>query len=288
MAKDVALAVDLGAVSGRVMADAADHGWSPAGCRLKAKLRNGDVAFGLWFTLETPSITEIAAQISLDWVCIDTEHGHLDFKEVVEHLRAAKGSRTACLVRVPGIEQGPIKRVLDLGADGIIVPQVRTRADVESVVSCAKYPPHGRRGIGGERPTRWGRGLKLARTANQNTLVIPIIENLEAGKNIEAMLDVPGVDAFFFGPADYTASAGFPGEWETKTVARELVRLKDQTRQRRIPCGIIATSVQDGRCRLRQGFQMLGLGSDCGMLIHSITDSLAKHGRTINASVWER
>ena len=113
--------------------------------KLKQKLNGGKVALGLWVTLESPSITEIALRLGLDWICIDTEHGHLDFKEVVEHLRAASRSNVACLVRIQEIEQGVIKRVLDLGADGIVVPQVRTAEEVERAVYFAKYPPRGQK-----------------------------------------------------------------------------------------------------------------------------------------------
>src|SRR5213595_3255159 len=120
---------------------------------LKQKLRGGQTTFGLWVTLEAPTITEIATHLGLDWICIDTEHGHLDFKEVVEHSRAASRSDVACLVRVQEIEQGVIKRVLDLGADGILVPQIRTAEEVERAVYFAKYPPRGFRGIGAERST---------------------------------------------------------------------------------------------------------------------------------------
>src|SRR4051812_26003425 len=93
---------------------------------LKQKLKNGETTFGLWVTLESPTITEIATHLGLDWVCIDTEHGHLDLKEVLEHVRTTSRSATASLVRVQEIEQGVIKRVLDLGADGVIVPQIRS------------------------------------------------------------------------------------------------------------------------------------------------------------------
>src|SRR5438132_129843 len=136
---------------------------------LKQKLRGGQTTFGLWVTLEAPTITEIATHLGLDWICIDAEHGHLDFKEVVEHLRAAGCSSVAALVRVQEIEQGLIKRVLDLGAHGIIVPQIRNAEEVEQAVRFAKYPPRGIRGVGGERSTLWGKGLRGVRTANEST-----------------------------------------------------------------------------------------------------------------------
>jgi 2-keto-3-deoxy-L-rhamnonate aldolase RhmA len=257
------------------------------GQKLKQKLRSGETTFGLWVTLESPTITEIAVQLGLDWVCIDTEHGHLDLKEVLEHLRATSRSATASLVRVQEIEQGVIKRVLDLGADGVIVPQIRTAEEVERAVYFAKYPPRGFRGIGGERATYWGKGLSRARTANEHTLVIPLIETVDAGRNIDSIMNVPDVDAFFFGPADYSASAGYPGEWEGPGVAEELLRIKDRIRNRQFACGIMSTDPKNGQERIRQGFQMVGIGADVGLLIRAMTEMMQGLGKPVNQGIWD-
>jgi 2-keto-3-deoxy-L-rhamnonate aldolase RhmA len=257
-----------------------------SGQALKHKLKSGETTFGLWVTLESPTITEIAAHLGLDWVCIDTEHGHLDLKEVLEHLRASRHSGTACLVRVQEIEQGVIKRVLDLGADGVIVPQIRSADEVERAVYFAKYPPRGFRGIGGERATYWGKGLSRARIANEHTLVIPLIETVDAGKNIDSIMDVPDVDAFFFGPADYSASAGYPGEWEGPGVADEILRIKDRIRNRQFACGIMAIDSRNGLERVRQGFQLVGIGADVGLLIRAMTEMMQGLGRPADPLLW--
>src|SRR5437868_14742342 len=134
---------------------------------LKQKLAAGRTTAGMWITLESGSISEIAACLGYDWIVIDMEHGHLDFREVLDHLRAIRGSTTTAIVRIPEIEQGTIKKVRDLGAAGIIVPQVTCAAEVEQAVRFAKYPPRGIRGVGGERATKWGMGLRdMTRVAN--------------------------------------------------------------------------------------------------------------------------
>src|SRR5438270_10961854 len=99
--------------------------------RLRRQLRDGETTFGLWVTLESPTVTEIAALLGVDWICIDMEHGHLDFREVMEHLRAARGMDLTPLVRVPEVRQDPVKRALDMGAQGVLLPLVRGPADVE-------------------------------------------------------------------------------------------------------------------------------------------------------------
>ena len=257
-----------------------------AGQKLKQKLKNGETALGLWVTLESPSITEMAVLLGLDWICIDTEHGHLDFKEVLEHIRAANRSGVALIVRVQEIEQGVIKRVLDLGADGIIVPQICTAEEVERAVYFAKYPPRGFRGVGGERATLWGKGLARARLANENTVVIPIIETVAAAKNIELIVQVPGVDAFFFGPADFSSSSGYLGQWEGPGVAEEIIRIKNQIRAHGFACGIMTTDANNGQARLAQGFQMIGIGADAGLLIRGMTEMMQALGRPVKPEAW--
>jgi len=248
---------------------------------LKQKLARGETTLGLWVTLEAPTITEIAVTLGLDWVCIDTEHGHLDFKEVLEHVRVTRQTTTTPLVRVQEIEQGLIKRVLDIGAAGILVPQVTSAAEVEQAVRFAKYPPRGVRGVGGERATRWGLGLRdCTRTANEETLVIPLVETVAAGEAIDAILAVPGVDAIFFGPADYSASAGYLGEWEGPGVAERLLSIKERIRARGLACGIMSTDVKNAVARQQQGFQLIGIGADTGLLIRAALEALKALGRS--------
>jgi 2-keto-3-deoxy-L-rhamnonate aldolase RhmA len=243
--------------------------------KLKQKLAQKRTTVGIWVTLESPSITEIAVTLGVDWVCIDAEHGHLDFKEILEHVRVTRNTNTTPLVRIQEIEQGLIKRVLDIGAEGIIVPQVQTAAEVEQAVRFAKYPPWGVRGVGGERATRWGLGLRaLTRDANQEVMVIPLVENAAAGKAIDAILAVRGVDAIFFGPADYSASVGHLGEWEGPGVAEEVLAIKAKIDARGLASGIMTRDSANARMRREQGFRMLGLGSDAGLLIRSAVEVL--------------
>ena len=242
---------------------------------LKKKFTARQPTTGLWVTLESPTITEIAVTLGLDWVVIDAEHGHLDFKEIIEHIRATRNSNTVPLVRIQEIEQGLIKRVLDLGAGGILVPQVYSPEEVAQAVRFAKYPPWGQRGVGGERATRWGLGLKSDTImANSETLVIPLMETVSAGKCIEQICDIPGVDAIQFGPADYSASAGSLGEWEGPGVAAQLLDIKDRIRARGLPCGILCRDTTDIIRRRDQGFTMLGLSTDTGLLIRGLQGAL--------------
>ena len=252
----------------------------PALQRLRAKLQSHTPVYGLWITLESPSICEMAVALGLDWVTIDAEHGHLDWKEIVEHVRAAVRSDTVVFVRLAENSPALIKRALDVGADGVIIPWIETAQQLEAAVAAATYPPRGIRGIGAERATCWGQCfIEHTGEADQNVMVIPIIETVRAVKNIAELARVKGVDLYFFGPADLSSTAGFPGQWEGPGVGDLIVSAKDALRAAGKHCGVITTDHANLALRRQQGFAALGVGLDAGLLLRSLHAALATQGR---------
>jgi len=248
--------------------------------KLREKLSKGDAVYGLWVTLESASVTEIAVALGLDWVVIDAEHGHLDWKEIVAHLRTAVRSETVALVRIAELDRGLIKRALDIGADGVVVPWMETEDQLRQAVAFARYPPEGCRGIGAERATGWGECLaEHTVEANDHVLVVPIIESVAAVGAVPRMCQVEGVEILFFGPADFSATAGFRGQWEGPGVSRQLLALKDTIRLAGKYCGVVATSTANLTERFDQGFRMLALGLDGPLLLRSLHESLAAVNR---------
>jgi 2-keto-3-deoxy-L-rhamnonate aldolase RhmA len=244
--------------------------------KLREKLADGQAVYGLWVTLDSASVTEMAVALGLDWVVIDAEHGHLDWKEVVEHLRAAVRSETTALVRVAALDRGLIKRALDVGADGVVIPWVETEDELRQAVAFSRYPPEGCRGIGAERATGWGECLaEHTAEANDHVLVVPIIETVRTAESVARMCQVDGVGLFFFGPADFSATAGFRGQWEGPGVAGKILELKDMIRRAGKHCGVVATGNRNLAERFEQGFRMLALGLDGSLLLRSLHESLA-------------
>ena len=255
--------------------------------KFREKLASGHAVYGLWVTLDSPSVTEMAVALGVDWVVIDAEHGDLDWKEIVAHLRAAVRSETVALVRVVDLDRGLIKRALDLGADGVVVPWVETADQLRQAVAFTHYPPEGCRGIGAERATGWGECLtEHTAEANDNVLVVPIIETVHAARDVARMCEVEGVEVFFFGPADYSASAGFRGQWEGPGIARQILDLKETIRRAGKHCGVVATGAANLAERFEQGFRVIALGIDTGLMRRSLHESLAAVGRdrTIRSS----
>ena len=222
----------------------------------------------------------MAVALGLDWVVIDAEHGHLDWKDINSHIRAALRSDTVVLVRIAERSTILSKRALDIGADGIMIPWMEKVEEVEEAVRDCRYPPEGRRGIGGERATAWGQCLsEHAAEANDNVLIIPLIESIAAIPNVATMCEVDGIDLFFFGPADFSSTAGFRGQWEGPGVAEQILSLKDTINAAGKHCGVVSTSNQNLTDRLDQGFRMLALGTDSGLLLRSLHQSLQEVDR---------
>jgi 2-keto-3-deoxy-L-rhamnonate aldolase RhmA len=243
--------------------------------KLRGKLARDECAYGLWVTLESASITEMAVAAGLDWVVIDAEHGHLDWGDLIEHVRATVRSDTVALVRVAELNAGLIKRVLDIGADGVVVPWIETADQLRQAVEYAHYPPRGCRGIGAERATHWGQRIaEHVAEAEENVLVVPIIESVAAGRNVDELLKVPGVDIFQFGPADYSSTAGYAGQWEGPGVAEAIRAACDKILAQGKHCGVLATGNDNLIERREQGFRFLGLGADSGLLIRSLRSAL--------------
>jgi 2-keto-3-deoxy-L-rhamnonate aldolase RhmA/quercetin dioxygenase-like cupin family protein len=248
--------------------------------KLRRKLAADEPVYGLWVTLESASITEMAVALGLDWVVIDAEHGHLDWRDILEHLRAAVRSDTVALVRVTELNIGQIKRALDIGADGIVIPWVETAEQLRQAVAFAHYPPDGLRGMGGERATCWGKCLaENAAQADEHVLVVPIIETVRAGRNIDELCRVEGVELFQFGPADYSSTAGYKGQWEGPGVAEQLLAIKETICRHRKHCGVLATSNENLARRRDEGFRFLGVGTDAGLLLRGLSGALEFLGR---------
>ncbi|MBI2825102.1 MAG: hypothetical protein HYX69_10490 [Planctomycetia bacterium] len=243
--------------------------------KFRARLARDQPLYGLWVSLESASVTEIAVASGLDWVVIDAEHGHLDWGDIVQHLRAAARSDTVTLVRIAELNLALVKRALDIGADGVVIPWIESADQLRQAVRFAHYPPQGVRGIGAERATVWGQRMaEYVAEANDRILVIPIIETVAAATHIDEMLEVPGVEVFQFGPADYSSTAGYRGMWEGPGVAEAILALKDKIRARGKHCGVVTRNAEDLARREEQGFRVLGIGFDTGLLWRGIHQML--------------
>jgi 2-keto-3-deoxy-L-rhamnonate aldolase RhmA len=231
---------------------------------LKRRMRAGEVVLGAWMDLVDPCVAELMAGIGFDWILIDSEHGPIDISTLQTMLIGMKGSPTVPIVRVPWNDQVVIKRTLDVGAMGLVVPLVRTAQDVRDAISYAKYPPQGVRGCAPRRPSDYGRKYhEYLEHANDAVIVIVQIEHAEAVKNLDEILRVPDLDGIFVGPADLSNSLGYVGRPD----APEVQAVIDQVLQKAHAAGVCAGvavggSVADLACWIERGVQFLPVGGD--------------------------
>lgn len=232
----------------------------------KARLAAGEILYGTLLTIGSTEVAELLAGAGFDWIFLDAEHGALDPRDVL-HLLQAIGGRTPTLVRVPALDEAWIKRALDAGADGIIVPQVGSAEEAERVVRFAQYPPRGRRGLGTARANRYGLGVaEYLGTVSGRVTVVVQAETSEAVQNIQAIARVPGLDAVFVGPYDLSASLGYPGEVDHPEVRAAIARVSGVCREAGVRTGIFAMAAEGLRAHLPAGFTLLAAGVDTALL----------------------
>jgi 2-dehydro-3-deoxyglucarate aldolase len=234
---------------------------------IKQKLARGEASIGSWMSMGHVSIAEILASAGYDWVVVETEHTAIDVSEVLRLLIAIEGAGSVPLVRLAWNDPIQCKAVLDSGAAGVIVPMVNTRAEAELAVKAAKYPPLGFRGVGLARAQGYGEHFdEYVKRANEDGLLVVQIEHIEAVRNIEEILSVPGIDATFIGPYDLSMSMGIPGQLTHPDLIAARERVLKATLDRGLVAGIHLVhpdrAVTELPERLAQGYRFIALGTD--------------------------
>jgi 2-keto-3-deoxy-L-rhamnonate aldolase RhmA len=183
---------------------------------------------GSWITLNHPSIAEIMADAGFDWLCIDLEHSVTDYFETQQLIIAIQAKGIKAFVRVGENNVRIIKRVLDAGADGIIVPSVNSKADAENAVKAVKYPPFGTRGVGLARAQKYGFGFEDYRDVKSRDIkLIAQIEHINAIQELDEIISTEGIDGTFIGPYDLSGSMGKPGSFDDADVRAALQRYEE-------------------------------------------------------------
>lgn len=235
----------------------------------RSRLARGDTLLGTMVTLPDAAVAEILADVGFDWLFIDGEHGPLQTQDLLAILRAVD-QRTPCLVRVPAAAEVPIKTVLDLGAEGIIVPQVNTAEQAASVVRWARYAPQGSRGVGLARAHGYGRRFReYVESANERTVVVVQAEHIQAVDNIEAIVQVAGIDAVLLGPYDLSASLGKMGQIDDPTVVAAIDRVTTACQAAKIPLGYFGVTAAAVQPFIDRGYTLITAGVDTLLLGHA-------------------
>jgi 2-keto-3-deoxy-L-rhamnonate aldolase RhmA len=230
------------------------------------RLHGGENLIGTMITVPSPTVAEVLAAAGFDWLFIDGEHGPFGVRDLEVMLQAV-GDRVACIVRVPANGEVAIKQALDLGAHGIIVPQVNTAAQAADVVKYSRYAPLGARGIGLARAHGYGRTFsEYLASANETVTVVVQAEHVDAVRNIDAIVEVPGIDAVLVGPYDLSASLGKPGRLDDAEVVAAIDRVTEACKRVGMPLGYFGVTAEAVAPFAARGYTLLVAGVDTVLL----------------------
>jgi len=240
----------------------------------KKRLLAKEPLIGTIVTLPTAEVGEILAELGFDWLWIDMEHAPFTIQDI-QCLVQATESRCPCIVRAPAGDEVWIKKILDTGAAGVMIPHVNTPDQARRVLSWCKYPPQGTRSVGIARAQGYGLAFQdYVHTANQTVSVVLQIEDIEAVKNIESIIRVEGVDALMMGPYDLSGSMGKIGRVTDPAVEGEIEKFCAACMEAGLPMGVFGIDAEAVKPYIDKGFTLVAAGVDTMYLIQGAQNGL--------------
>lgn len=232
---------------------------------LKEKLKRRELAIGSWITIGHPTVAELMSRCGFDWLAIDMEHSPLSVGECQELIRTIDLCGVPVLVRVGANDPLLIKRAMDAGAHGVIVPMVNSARQAQEAVESVHYPPAGQRGVGLARAQGYGRSFEAyQRWVEENAVVVVQIEHRQAVENVDEICAVKGVDAVIVGPYDLSGSLGKPGDLKDPAVVSAMHKVHTALIAKGIPSGVHVVSSDEALLaeKVRQGYTFIAYGVD--------------------------
>jgi 2-dehydro-3-deoxyglucarate aldolase len=245
---------------------------------LKKILSEKRQTYGSWITIPHPLLPEILAPAGFEWLVVDMEHSSIELSDLLPLIISIEANNMVPLVRVGENNPNLIKRVMDAGAYGVIVPNVCNREDAEAAVNSVKYPPVGKRGVGLYRAQKFGRNFEeYKKWLSEESVVIVQIEHINAVNNIDEILSTPGIDAFIIGPYDLSGSLGKPGDFDDSEVIDALQKVMDAASRYNISAGFhsVSSNPDEARKRREQGYNFLAFSLDTILLGDAACQALA-------------
>jgi len=245
-------------------------------------LKSGGIALGTWITINHPDVVDALSTLPFDWFVFDMEHAPLTVSDLEVLLMPLRGSSIAPLVRVPWNDIVVIKRVLDLGAEGILIPWVNSGEEAEAAVKYASYPPRGVRGAGPRRCIRFGGRDFLdyyGKFEVEERTIIVQIETSKALRNLEEILSTAGIDAAFIGPMDLSLSLGVPTQYDHPKFVDAVERVLRACQRFDVAPGIHAFNTEMAKKAVAEGFRFVALMSDIGIMRRGFANVLSGLGR---------
>lgn len=246
--------------------------------RFKAALRQGRSQLGLWNTVRGPTVPELLGGAEFDWVLVDCEHSDFETSDVFPALQAiGQNPETSAIVRPASNDPILFKRLLDTGAQTLLVPYVQSASEAEAAVRAMRYGPEGIRGMAGmTRATRYGKVADYYNRAEEELCLVVQVETIDAIAQLEAIATTPGVDAVFIGPADLSASMGLRGRMSHPDVVAVIEAAFETLQRLNVPIGIMALNPDEAKRYIALGSVMTAVGVDLVLLAESVATLRAK------------
>lgn len=244
--------------------------------KFKQALADGQTQIGLWSSLGSPLSAELISGSGFDWILVDMEHSANEIPSVMAQLQAMSASATSVIVRPPWNDMVMIKRALDIGARGLLLPYVQNADEARQAVQSVRYPTAGMRGVAGStRASNFGRTKDYVHQAADEICLLVQVETIEAIGNLEEIAAVDGIDGIFVGPADLAASMGHLGDLNHPEVGETIKNAAQTMAKLNMPSGILAVVEEVADQYLEWGYKFVAVGHDTSMLVKA-SDGLAK------------
>ena len=243
------------------------------------KPKNSEILIGSWVTIGSPAVAEIMAGCNFNWLAIDLEHSSISLAMAENMIRVIELNGVAPLVRLSSNNYVQIKRVMDAGAHGIIVPMIKTEADVKAAIDAVKYPPEGSRSVGLARAQGFGNNFeRYWKWQRDHAVVVAQIEHEDAVKNINEIFSVKGLNGYILGPYDLSASLGVPGDFDSGIYKSAVDRIEDAAKDHDVPGGVHIIEPDEKallNC-IKSGNKFIAYSIDFKMIDKTCRDALAK------------
>ncbi len=233
--------------------------------KIKKKLSKKQLTFGSWITIPSTEIIEILSSAGFEWLVIDLEHTTISLREVKLLVKVIQANNMSALIRISSNNETEIKKVLDLGCDGIIIPMIKNKKEMNKAINSTLYPPNGTRGVGLSRAQNYGISFdEYNKFYKNNIIVIAQIEHKESVDNLDEILSCNGLDGIIVGPYDLSASLGFPGDYNNEVVENNLKIIEKKVKSSSVSLGyhVIESDYKKVLKKVNMGYNLIAFSID--------------------------
>lgn len=245
---------------------------------IRSKFKNKKTVISSWSQISNPNLAEILCDKNFDCLTFDFEHGLFNISDLPNLLRVAEINKKASLVRLPNKNIEICRQVLDAGADGIIIPNIKNEVELKKIIKINLLPPKGKRGVGFSRSNKFGKEFKKYINSNTQPLIIAMIEDIEAIKNLRKILQVKNLDGILIGPYDLSASMGIPGKFENREFKKNINLIKSECRNYKISYGLhlIDPSYSKLKKLIKEGYNFIPYSTDTFIINNAVKNLFRK------------